>query len=336
MRISIIIPVYNAARFVEQAVASALAQPETGEVLLIEDGSEDTSLTICTQLAHDSNQVRLIQHPGGKNRGASASRNLGIALSRCEYVSFLDADDFYAPSRFAVTRQVFASIPNVDGVYEAVGVYYDNQEIRRERRRLGIGDTLISISESIPPDQLLQALSSGGFGTFCIIGLTARREVFSRVGYFDEHLSMHEDTVLLMKMATQSRLAPGEIRRPVAFYRMHAGNRYLSDRPFRKTFHERLASYRALMTWSQTLDSREQQALLLQYILRFTMYVPQDRHTVLGQGLHSRIRLLLILSHELTLITKAVFWRLFLPSPGMWKANRQLERELRRGVTQND
>ena len=101
MTVSVVIPVYQAAAFVEQAVESALAQPETGEVLLVEDGSGDGSLAECERLAAGDGRVRLLRHPNGENRGAGASRNLGIEQSTCPLVAFLDADDYYLLGRFA-------------------------------------------------------------------------------------------------------------------------------------------------------------------------------------------------------------------------------------------
>ena len=65
MNISVIIPVYNAAKFVEEAVESALAQPETSEVILVEDGSPDNSFEVCRALTEKYPKVTLMQHPGG-------------------------------------------------------------------------------------------------------------------------------------------------------------------------------------------------------------------------------------------------------------------------------
>lgn len=127
-RVSVIIPVYNAGPFIRQAVESALAQPETAEVVLVEDNSPDDSLAACQKLAREYPQVRLFQHPGGINRGAGPSRNLGIINSTRDFIAFLDADDFYLPGRFTVVRQVFAERPDCDGVYEAVGMHFEDEE----------------------------------------------------------------------------------------------------------------------------------------------------------------------------------------------------------------
>ncbi|PMB23704.1 glycosyl transferase family 2, partial [Fischerella thermalis CCMEE 5198] len=59
MQISVIIPVYNAEKYVRQAVESALSQPEVGEVILIEDASSDKSFKVCQELAHEYSLVKL-------------------------------------------------------------------------------------------------------------------------------------------------------------------------------------------------------------------------------------------------------------------------------------
>lgn len=66
--ITVIIPVYNAAAFVEEAVQSALRQPEVTEIILIEDGSLDESLTICEELSKENEMVTLLKHSEGKNK----------------------------------------------------------------------------------------------------------------------------------------------------------------------------------------------------------------------------------------------------------------------------
>ena len=95
--ISVIIPVYNAEKFLRTAVESALREPETSEVILVEDGSSDNSLAICRQLASESSKVRLFQHVDGKNRGVSASRNLGLVKAQSEFIAFWMQTIFSCP-----------------------------------------------------------------------------------------------------------------------------------------------------------------------------------------------------------------------------------------------
>ena len=68
-KVSVIIPVYNAAQYLEQAVESAVHLEEVGEILLIEDGSPDNALEICKNLVRKYCNVVLLRHVGGVNRG---------------------------------------------------------------------------------------------------------------------------------------------------------------------------------------------------------------------------------------------------------------------------
>ncbi len=120
-KVSVIIPVYNAEPFLEKAVKSALEQLQTGEIILVEDAPPDNCYTICQRLESEHHKVKLYTHPNRANRGAGASRNLGIQMASCPYIAFLDADDYYLPIRFLKTEEVFSINPKIDGVYEACG-----------------------------------------------------------------------------------------------------------------------------------------------------------------------------------------------------------------------
>lgn len=100
--VSIIVPVYNGARFVAEALQSILAQTfRAYEVLIIDDGSTDESRTIVQQVMDTSPQLRYFYQ---QNSGVSAARNRGILASRGSLIAFLDQDDRWA--RDALATQV--------------------------------------------------------------------------------------------------------------------------------------------------------------------------------------------------------------------------------------
>ena len=105
--VSVIIPVFNVEQFVEKAIISALQQPEVFEVVVVNDGSTDNSLQIITKLQAEYSRVKLCHHPNLVNKGRSASRNLGIKKAICNYIAFLDADDYYLENRFTNDKIVF-------------------------------------------------------------------------------------------------------------------------------------------------------------------------------------------------------------------------------------
>lgn len=103
--VSIVVPCYNAARWVGAALESALAQtwPDR-EVILVDDGSTDDSLAIARTFA-----ARGVAVVSQANRGAAAARNAGLRLARGAFVQFLDADDWLAPDK--IERQMPAFRP---------------------------------------------------------------------------------------------------------------------------------------------------------------------------------------------------------------------------------
>ena len=113
-RISIIVPVYNVAEYVERCVASILAQTyEDFELILVDDGSTDGSGEICGQLKEGDSRIRVIHQ---ENQGLSAARNRGLSAATGDYITYIDSDDYVEPSYLevlyhnAVTYQAEVSV----------------------------------------------------------------------------------------------------------------------------------------------------------------------------------------------------------------------------------
>lgn len=95
---AVIIAAYNAAATLERAIASALAQPETAEVCVVDDGSRDGTLALAQAWAgRDTRVIALTQ----ANAGPAAARNAAIAATSSPWIAILDADDFLLPGRLA-------------------------------------------------------------------------------------------------------------------------------------------------------------------------------------------------------------------------------------------
>lgn len=89
--VSIIVPVFNVEKYIETCVKSILQQTYTKfELILIDDGSTDCSGDICNHLGEEDNRIKVIHQ---SNKGVSAARNVGIEVSRGEYICFIDSDD---------------------------------------------------------------------------------------------------------------------------------------------------------------------------------------------------------------------------------------------------
>ena len=99
--VSILIPSYNAAKWIAQTLDSALAQTWANtEIIVVDDGSHDDSAAIVARYTHRG--VRLVTQA---NRGASAARNRALAEARGDFIQFLDADDLIAPDKIALQMQ---------------------------------------------------------------------------------------------------------------------------------------------------------------------------------------------------------------------------------------
>lgn len=91
-KISIIVPVYNVEKYLEKCVRSILAQTFTDfELILVDDGSPDSSGAMCDQFAEQDQRVKVIHKENG---GLSDARNAGIELATGEYLGFVDSDDY--------------------------------------------------------------------------------------------------------------------------------------------------------------------------------------------------------------------------------------------------
>jgi len=246
MKISVVIPVYNAEQFVRNAVLSALDQAETAEVILAEDNSADDSLDVCRSLEREFRCVLLVRHPDGGNHGAGATRNLGVRNATMEYLAFLDADDFYLADRFKIAAELFNEHINIDGVYEAIGVCFEDEEAESKWISHGEED-ITTISESVCPEKLCDLLLEGGKGTFHLDGLTVKRSIFDKCGFFFENLRLHQDTAMIIQMAQFGSLYPGRLDTPVALRRVHSGNRFVSD--YNRYFTSSLM-WKTLFEWS--------------------------------------------------------------------------------------
>jgi len=216
--VSVITPVYNAAKYVTNAVESAIHLPEVGEIILIEDRSPDNSLEVCIGLKNKYDKVKLLQHSGAENKGAGASRNLGIQNAKCEFIAFLDADDYYLSNRFEGLKELFESDNTIDGIYGAAGYFFENEN--REDK-----DNLTTLKDIVNHKDLLFTLLTPERGFFHTNAITVKRDFLLKTGLFDATLRLHQDTHLWLKMAYMGKLMPFNITCPTAMRRVHDENR---------------------------------------------------------------------------------------------------------------
>jgi glycosyltransferase involved in cell wall biosynthesis len=259
--VSVIIPVYNAAGFVAQAVESALVQPEIAEVVLVEDGSPDNSLDICQALAAKYDKVHVCRHPDGANQGAGPSRNLGMMGTKCSFIAFLDADDFYLPGRFSIAKEIFNADPDCDAVFEAVGIQFENTEGEKRWLASDMAEVeLTTLKKNVSPKELFRALIKGGSGHIHMNGLVLNRSILDISGCFSNEIAdkLHEDTDFILRLAAVGRMLPGRLNEPVAIRRVHAGNRVSASRPAADVYRDHMRQRAATYRWCKANGLKEQ------------------------------------------------------------------------------
>lgn len=201
-KISIVLCFYNEERFLPEAVASVLAQDyESWELLLVDDGSSDASTRIARQLQDEyPERIFCLHHPGFSNRGLSASRNLGIANARGEYVAFIDADDVWLPEKLSRQIDIFSRHPEVTVVLEA-SEYWRSWSDQKEH------DIVVPVgaSEGVysPPELMLSLYPLGKGAAPCPSGIMIKRTSLRR-SFFEESFrgihQMYEDQAFLCKV----------------------------------------------------------------------------------------------------------------------------------------
>ncbi|HDV0860284.1 TPA: glycosyltransferase, partial [Enterococcus faecalis] len=124
-KISIIVPVYNVEKYLEKCVRSILAQTFTDfELILVDDGSPDSSGAMCDQFAEQDQRVKVIHKENG---GLSDARNAGIEIATGEYLGFVDSDDYIADDMYEL---LYTNIVKEDADLSICGIYdvYEGKE----------------------------------------------------------------------------------------------------------------------------------------------------------------------------------------------------------------
>lgn len=227
MKISVITPVYNAEKYITQAVESALQFDEVYEIILVEDKSPDNALEVCQKLAETHPRVKLFQHADKGNHGAGASRNLGMEKATGDFIAFLDADDYYLPNRFDAERELFKN-PDVEGVYGALGIHYYTDKAKEQNYAV-FGDRLTTVYKKHAPKDVFrgQLGMNGSFGLFSIDALTIRKSALDAKlsPLMKTHLRLHQDTEFLFRLSYYLDLYPGILDEAVAIRGVHESNR---------------------------------------------------------------------------------------------------------------
>lgn len=203
-RVSVVIPLYNRADYIEQTLRSVIDQTQpVAELIVVDDGSTDDGAARAAAFA----EVTLLRHPEGVNRGQAASINLGLRQASGEVIAVLDSDDYWHPQFIETLLARLNASDQPDLVY-ANGSAVD-----------GDGTYLYPLFAAghVEHNEVWRLLVD------CYIaspGLyLARRSLYQRAGEVDDSLRAAQDHDMLLRLAEQGRLA--YVDQPLFYYRKH-------------------------------------------------------------------------------------------------------------------
>ena len=192
--VSIVIPVYNGANYMREAIDSALSQTyENVEIVVVNDGSDDNGMTEQIALSYGDK----IRYFAKKNGGVSTALNLAIRNMKGEYFSWLSHDDLYYPDKLRAEMDAL----KVGGDMKAI-VFSDHEVLN-----MSTGEKMTyRLSQQYTTQQLTTSVFSLFYGGVYGCSLLIHKSHFERVGLFDEELLTVQDYMLWFQMFRGQRL----------------------------------------------------------------------------------------------------------------------------------
>lgn len=205
--VSVVIPVYNRAACVVQAVASALGQALSPlEVVVVDDGSEDGSAEAVEAVGDERVRLFRLEHAG-----APAARNRGVAEARGDFILWLDSDDVLEPGAIAAYAEGLAEFSGAEVLYGKLSVVYPD---------LSPMDTLLARDYYGRNGELMRELVFAN--PIPNVATMVKKGCYERVGGYDESFPRAHDYEFWTRLAAKAHFK--YVRRLVARYRWHLDN----------------------------------------------------------------------------------------------------------------
>lgn len=308
MNISVIIPVFNAEKYIQKAIESCLQLPEVKEIVVVDDGYKDNAKKIVKELAKKSSIIKLYEHPNNENRGAGPSRNLGIEKATQEYIAFLDADDYFLLNRFEKDRKVFEEKPDADGCYNAIDCcFYSEKAKEHFLNHFSSTTTSVKSSACPTPESLFHGLIGliPNHGYFHLNGLTVKKDFLRRKKIAFPALSVHQDTVFIIKLAYYGKFYPANLNSAVALRGIHEENRITFNYQLEKRKNNnRYLMWYYLFSWGkqENIDKKELKIFKLNFTLHKMLSSSNPKLTNLIRPIFNDIRILAYPSYRKLII----------------------------------
>jgi len=206
--VSVIIPAYNAEKFIEEAIKSAQNQTYKNiEIIVVDDGSTDGTAEIVKKLAKKDKRIRYHHQ---KNKGVSIARNTAINYSKGQFIALLDQDDIWLPEKIKEQMILFDKNKRLVLVFSNA-IFFEE----------GKGGLYLVLRKQRPRGRIFRDLLKHNFIP-CPTAVI-KKSVLSQLGEgFDEELRMVEDYDLFLRVAYVGRV--DYIDKPLAKWRRHKGN----------------------------------------------------------------------------------------------------------------
>lgn len=186
---SIVTPVFNCSEYLEEAVYSVINQTFSNwELIIIDDGSTDTSLSLAKNMELKDSRIRVLQHSLGVNRGVSASRNLGMNSAKGKWIALLDADDTWVMHKLEKEYSVISDNEGLVLVYSNAIMLYSGSKTKRKNNIYGSG------IEGRVKDPFRKLINGFHIPTS---GLSFNSEILAETGGFNENIRFSEDTLFI-------------------------------------------------------------------------------------------------------------------------------------------
>ncbi len=199
--ISLIVPIYNVASYVDRCVASLVNQTYSNlEILLVDDGSTDGSGALCDEWAKKDSRIHVVHKENG---GLSDTRNQGIKLSKGDYLAFIDGDDYIAPE---YCEKLYQALAAHDADIALCNICYEWEGGRRQAYEPHYGKR----ADGLTAKEALKVLHSVGDLTLCVVW----NKLYKRTIFTEEPPLLfpkgryYEDEFLIYKLLNRaSRIA---------------------------------------------------------------------------------------------------------------------------------
>jgi|WetSurMetagenome_2_1015567.scaffolds.fasta_scaffold08600_4 glycosyltransferase involved in cell wall biosynthesis len=305
---SVIMPVYNGGKYIDEAIQSVVNQTFINwELIIVDDGSTDSSLSIAKKWETKDSRIRTLQHPLATHKGVSASRNLGIHFAKSLWIALLDSDDMWLKENLEKVNGILIGNHDVILIYSLAGV------INSELKTIVLENSLYSKS-NIKGGKILDPFKKLIKG----IAISSSSVVFKKSTYylcggFNEGLKFSEDTLFYHQIMQFGNIY--FVDTVLTFRRLHNESTIFSTNKEQKIA-ARFTVYDALLEVSEPQNKKTVSKTLIEIgfknIIRTYLFFPEHNWTLIRLHLKKILINKEISFYHKTLVIFMLIWEFIL------------------------